>query len=329
MKKRSKLFLLVAGIIFAAGIVICLVGVGVSASEGSQLYAAKLGDGRGYTYEFGDGKTDKITISVTDADINVYGNSESSYIEVINFNENLCSYSGNDAIITFREASEVKDITGIWDSGLSFKGLRYVLRPVVKEKPKTVNIYLEKTAVVKALDIELDRGNVTVSDLDTVSDYEVIIESGKVKLSNISTDSSVKITASGDKSTDISLSRVKADIVKIGAKRAKFIAEKLQSKDCELKIATGSALFDFVPMTEQYTVKVMTKSKLMVDGTEYHDFYKYPAEDAPNDAADKDPTDEDGENEAVSQLIVEGSDLSVTLDTPETDGSGQEENTEE
>ena len=64
MKRKSKLFLIVAGIIFAVGILVCLVAAGISSSTGEQLFAAKIGEDKVYTYKFGDGKTDKIKISV-------------------------------------------------------------------------------------------------------------------------------------------------------------------------------------------------------------------------------------------------------------------------
>ena len=325
MKKRSKLFLLVAGIIFSVGIIVCLIGVSVAHSTGEQLFAKKLGEDYGYTYDFGDGKTDKIKINVTDADVNIYGGQERSYIEVINFNENSCSYSGNNAIINFREAKEVKDLTGIWENGLSFKGLRYFLRHVSNDRPKKVNIYLESAEHVKAFDIKIVKGNVTVKGISTVTDYTITLESGKIFVSDISTESAVNITATGEMSSDISFNNVSASITEIKAKRAKFVGEDFKCDSCAINVVAGSADFDFIPLNERYSVEVYTKGKLVVNGAVCPDSYTYPdGEDEPLEDDEGVEVDENGEI-IESSLYIDGADFSVTLDTPE----GATEETEE
>lgn len=324
MKKRSKLFLLIAGIIFSVGLIGCLIGVSVAHSTGEQLFAEKIGEDYGYTYDFGDGKTDKIKINVTDADVNIYGGQERSYIEVINFNENSCSYSGNNAIITFREANEVKDITGIWESGLSFKGLRYFLRHISSDKPKKVNIYLESSEHVKAFDIKIEKGNVVVKDIATVTDYNITLDYGKIFVSNITTESAVNVTATGEMSSDISFTDVSASIADIKAKRAKFVGENFKCDDCDINVVAGSADFDFLPLNDLYTVEVYTKGRLIVNGVTCPDSYKYPSEGEDTDGEGVE-VDENGET-VQSSLYIDGADFSVTLDTPE--GAANEETEE-
>ncbi len=309
MKKRSKVFLIVSAIIFGVGLIICLIGALVASGDGEQIYSAKIGEDRGYVYNFGDGKTDKIKINVTDANINIYGGSDKSCVEVLNFNENLCSYSGNNAMVTFREATQVDDITGIWESGLSFKGLRYILRPVPADKEKTVNIYLESEEQVKAFDIKLERGTVTVKDLSTLADYNISLESGKVIFENVSTDSSIDVSASGDISTDVIFNGVSADMMTLNAKRAKFTSDKVTFGECEMNVTVGSASFEFVPKAELYTVEIATKGKLTVDGGIYPDRYVYPE----TEDSDKDEPDEET---PVSSLKIAGEDFTVNLVTP-------------
>ena len=309
MKKRSKVFLIVSAIIFGAGLIICLIGALVASGDGEQIYSTKIGDDRGYVYNFGDGKTDKIKINVTDANVNIYGGSEKTYIEVLNFNENLCSYSANNAMVTFREATQVDDITGLWESGLSFKGLRYILRPVPADKEKTVNIYLESDEHVKAFDIKLLHGSVTVKDLKALSDYSISLESGKVVFENVSTESSIDVTATGDMSTDVIFNGVSADMMTLSAKRAKFTADKAVLGECEMNVSVGSASFEFVPKAELYTVEIATKGKLTVDGGIYPDRYVYPEKDGSEEKPD--------EEAPVSALKITGEDFSVNLVTPE------------
>lgn len=322
MKRRSKLFLIVAGIIFAVGVLVCLVAAGISSSTGEQLFAAKIGEDKVYTYKFGDGKTDKIKISVTDADVNIYGGSDKSYIEVINFNENLCSYSANSAVVTFKEASEVKDITGFWESGLSFKGLRYLLLPTSGGGKKTVNIYIDNIEYVKIFDVAIGKGNVTVSGIDSETDINVSLKNGKVNLSDIATESCVNIKASGDLATDVNFKNVTANKVSVTAKRAKFVGEGFKSAECDMNITVGSVTTDFTPLLEKYEIAVKAKGKLVVDEVPYIDSYndKYPADDA----VQSNPDDKDEEKAEIAYLKILGDDLSVSLDTPEPNGTGEE-----
>ena len=318
MKKRSIDFLIVSGIIFAVGVIICLVGVGVSASDGEQIYSAKIGDERGYTYKFENGETDKIKISITDANVNVYGGSESSYVEVINFNENNTGYTANNSMITLRETDKVEDITGMWESGISFKGLRFLLRPPVADKQKTVNIYLAKEEYVKAFDIKIAKGNVSFSSIGTVTDYHISVESGKISFADISTESTIDIKAGGEVSTDISFVRVSADTVTVNAKRAKFEGESFVSDSCEMNITVGTVAFSYQPLAETYTVDIATKGKLTVNGTGYLDKYVYPEKDT-----NEDPPEE-GEEAEPSALKLVGEDLYVNITTFATEDAAED-----
>ncbi len=319
MKRKSKLFLLVAGIIFAAGVLLCLVALGVGSSTDEQLFAAKVGEDKVYTYKFGDGETDKIKISVTDADVNIYGGSDRSYMEVVNFNENLCSYSGNSAVISFKEASEIKDITGFWESGLSFKGLRYLLLPTSGSGKKTVNVYIDNIEYVKIFDITVGKGNVTVTGIDSETDINVSLKSGTVALADIETESCINVKAVGDIASNVSFKNVNARNVTVNAKRAKFVGEGFISNECTMNITTGSVTTDITPELPQYEIRVQAKGKLTVDTEPYLDFYKYSTLESTQGG-------EGDEETELSIFTVAGDDLSVSLDTPAAEGS---DNTEE
>ena len=312
MKNRSKLFLIVAGIIFIVGVLVCLVGAGLASKTGEQLYASKMGEeDSGYTYDFGDSEIDKVKISVKDADVNIIGGAERSYIEVINFNENLSSYVGNQAMITFTESGTADDVMGNLESILSFKGLRYILRPTPKDRPKTVNIYVSDDENVKVFDINIENGNIKLSSISTSTDYDLSLESGKINISKIKTGSAINVEASGTRATDVIIKDVEADSLSLSAKRASFRSESFRVRLCEMNVTAGGAELDFVPLTEIYTVDIATKGKLTVDGEVYPDRYKYPDSDTPV------KTPEDGEEtEEPSALIIAGDDFTVKLTIP-------------
>lgn len=315
MKRISKLFLLIAAIIAVSGILICLLGLGICSKTGEQILASKIGEDRGYTYEFGDKDADKIKINVTDADVTIKGGGDRSYIEVINFNENLSSYVANNAMVSFTETGAASDAMGNLESILSFKGLRYILRPTPAQRAKSINIYLSSDESVRAFDIKIGRGSVYIENIGTNSDYDVTLESGKVSLYDISTESTVTVEATGDMVTDVTLRRVSADSVTLSARRSQFVGEKIIAHNVDMNVTAGSASFDFTPRGDEYTVDIATKGKLTVDGIVHLDKYKYPEE--PADDKDK----EEGEEPSAVKIV--GDDFAVTLDTPD-DGKTEE-----
>ena len=110
MKRKSKLFLIVAGIMTALGVLVCLVGYFVSLRSGERILAGSLDNGKGYTEFFGAAELDKIKLSVDDADINIIGGSDRPYMEILNFNESLYSFTSNSAGLFLRFRSVGKRI---------------------------------------------------------------------------------------------------------------------------------------------------------------------------------------------------------------------------
>jgi len=307
----------VSAIVFVIGVVLCFFGSKTAETTGEQIFAMKSGDDRVYTYEFT--KADKIKIDVTNADINVIcGKGRASYVEIVNFNENLSNYTANNAIITFKETVKVEDIAGLWESGVSFKGLRYILRPVPADKQKTVNIYLAEGVEIKAFDIQLQKGIVSVEGVKTLTDYHVNIESGKVLFTDVTTESGIDIVTKGDISTDVKFTRVSCDFLTLNARRAKFFGESFTSNLCELAVSAGSAAFEYIPKNPEYTVEIDSKGKLEVDGVLYIDKFSYPPKEEEPAPEEPEKPEDETEEEAPepSALKILGEDFSVSLTTP-------------
>jgi len=320
VKKRSKLFLLISGIIFAVGIVLCLVGVGIASSSGEQLFATTKGEDSYYTYSFGDGVTDRIKISVEDAHVNIFGGAEKNYIEIVNFDENSSSYSANGATVTFTQTEEIEDITGLWESGVGFKGLRHLFVSGDTGKEKAVNVYISNDEHVKNIEIKLARGNVEISDLSKATDYSVSLESGRVRISNVKTTKSLAVNSRGDaSSTTVILDAVSAMSTEINAKRAKLKAGTLETDECNVSIGSGSVEMVFVPRYELFSVDIATAGVLDVDGddslSKTYSYTNIPEDDGKDDKEDEVTLE-------TSSLKISGDNLKVVLDTPLEDKTG-------
>lgn len=314
--------MLISGIILVIGIVFCLIGMGIASSSGEQLFATTKGEDSYYTYTFGDGVTDRIKISVEDAHVNIFGGAEKNYIEIVNFDENSSSYSANGATVTFTQTEEIEDITGLWESGVGFKGLRHLFVSGDNGGEKAVNIYISNDEHVKNIEIKLARGNVEISDLSRATDYSVSLESGKVKVSNVKTTKSLAINSRGDaSSTTVILDGVSTMSTEVNAKRAKLKAGALETDECNVSIGSGSVEMIFVPRYELFCVDVVTAGVLEVDGddtlSKTYNYTNIPEDDGKDDKDDESVPDD-------SSLKISGDNLKVVLDTPLEDKTNAE-----
>ena len=88
MKKSTIIFLIISVVLIITGIILCVVGNAKSVSEGSKLFR-QVKDENGNlveTIDLSEEVLNKININVPNANVNVYGNSEKRYVEIINFN---------------------------------------------------------------------------------------------------------------------------------------------------------------------------------------------------------------------------------------------------
>lgn len=300
MKRRSKLFLIVAGVLVALGAVLCVVGYCVSFGTGEQILADRFGSEKGYTEYFGSDDLDKIKLSVEDANINIIGGADSAYMEIINFNENLCSFSNNSSMVTFNQTPDLSSISGFWESGISFKGLRYYLFPGTGKGERVINIYLDSAQTVRCFDLCSVSGNITVSDIDTPTDYNIRVGSGSVTVKNVSTGSALSVESDDPAAVNVCFENVAAEIVRICAAKADFDAVGLSARYCDIAVSGGSADMDYTPFEGgAFSAEIATGGKMTVNGSTYTDLFRYgirdaSAETAAGDAAgDGDGTEED------------------------------------
>ena len=314
MKRKTKIMLLSAAVIIFMGIVMCLAGAAIGSSRGEQIFPENTEEGRRYTYYFGDSEIGRVKFDAVKAQVNIVGGAERSYMEVINFNENLCTFSNSNAMVTFKENPDVSSALRFWESGFTFKGLRYILRSGGSPDGGIINVYLAQDVKVKAFEITVENGKVNVSDIDTPTDYSITVGSGGITMKNITTTSFVTLTAQQASAATVSLDKVYADTLTVKAQIADVKATDIRAHGCDVIIRTGSTSMTYAPPEgEKFTVEVNSMGKLIIDGcTDYMDTYKYvPADDNKKKKTDEEP----------AFVRITGADLSVDLDTPLPDAA--------
>ncbi len=302
MKKRSKLMLIVAAALVGIGLITCLVGAGVSSAAGDPLFAARLEDGKGYRYDFDGSKIDKIKLDVVDAQIQVTGGAKESYMEILSFNENLYSFSRSKSLISFKESPDVSSILRFWESGFTFKGMRYILRPAPKAEDRAIHIYLTDEDFVKCLEIQSQTGNITVQNMHTDTDYLFSMENGSVQMENVTTGSALSITSTGGEPCTVKLQDTTARLFTLELMQGDVQTQGLSAYTSKIHITHGSLTLDYIPREAVFTLQADTKGKLSVNDAGYIDTYSYTTKDE-----NADPDEETPEE----TITIQGKDAAV------------------
>ena len=235
MKPASIIFLIVA-ILFCIGGYACVsVGKSRAAAEGIDLFAgtADADSDYIYKYDFSQDEIGKVAINLKEATVNIIGGSSKSYIELINFAEGMYEFSSSNKILTVSNNSDFSQITDMASLVFNFKGLRSLVNYTqVRDRAKTVNVYVSDEAAVKIFECKLKAGNVSVSGISTQSDYNVTLDAGNLTLEKLTTGSAANISINAGDLTidDCSITNVAIEMKKGDAELITTTADRLSAK---------------------------------------------------------------------------------------------------
>ncbi len=261
MKPTSIIILILSVILIAAGVITCTVANNMAKEEGQYLFDADRSDTENYTetHDLAGVGVTRISLSMENTDVYVYGNAPQSKVVLYNFGSSLI-YGQSGKNITVSDAESFFSLVKIADDSISFGGLSELLFStdhLVREKPKKVEIYLAKNEAVKVLDIKLSRGNLSLQDLRMETDYTLTVGQGDVVISGLSTGSKLNITL--DKGvTNLS-------DVRFG--------------NGNVQVSDGSLIYSFPnDGTRKYTFQV-DEGHIMTDGTDMGHKYRLDADE--------------------------------------------------
>ncbi len=184
MKKTSIVFLVISVLLVITGFVLRNESLKQAKEKGIDLYRQELTKNGDLveTVEFSTENTNKINIKLKNTDINVIGNAEKNYIEIINFNTLEYSAYPNNRSFNI-ENDIISSLSGRAESGnISFDGVRDFVRFNKHNKDKIINIYIASSSQIKIFDIEIENGNVSLSKINQTCDYNIKINKGNITL---------------------------------------------------------------------------------------------------------------------------------------------------
>ena len=176
MKPTSIIFIIISVLLIVGGIIICAVAKDIAVTDGYTLFNDTEGGGSYVRHDFLSSSVTKIALTVTDAEINIYGGAEASYIEFFNFRDGLYTLSATGNSITLDEIPNLTSLLS-FQGGFSFSGMRYFLRFGNTETgPKRVNVYIGADSAMKNITVSGENCTVYADKLGIHCDIQITAE---------------------------------------------------------------------------------------------------------------------------------------------------------
>ncbi|GFI56298.1 hypothetical protein IMSAG013_01354 [Clostridiales bacterium] len=197
------------------------------------------------------------------------------------------------SLISFKESPDVSSVLRFWESGFTFKGLRYILRLSPNKGEKAINVHLTDDDYVKCLEVKSRTGNISVTDMETDTDYIFTMESGSVKMENVTTGSALSVTSTGTQPCAVELENTTVRLLTLNLTEGDVQAKVLSALTSKIDVAHGSINLDYIPRRDLFTIAVNTKGKLSVNEVGYIDKYQYTTKEEDAQPSDDEETEEE------------------------------------
>jgi len=162
-------------------------------ANGQVLFSEEKGDGIFKTENL-EKEISKIELSVTDAEINIYGQKETSYVEFENFRENYYKFSNANKTFYFKETPDMISMLKFWENGSSFKGMRHIFNfKKDLESKKVINVYLSNDMKVNVFNISGDNCTVNLYNMNSASDYNIKVNHAIINATDLETTSTFRV----------------------------------------------------------------------------------------------------------------------------------------
>ncbi len=235
MKPASIISLVIAVLLIIVGLVGCFIAQNMAQANGEYLFSESRGENSVQTIDLTESEISKIELIAPDAEINIYGSQEKSYIEFVNFRENYYSLSTANRVLSFDEIPDVKSMLKFWENGFTFKGMRYILQFHNKEeenKQKVINIYLANNKDIKIFDIKIDNLKLNISNMTSGTDYNITTKTAVIDSSVLRTSSTFNInSAEGDlpaENVTLKFNTALVQNININAKELNWTADRIR-----------------------------------------------------------------------------------------------------
>lgn len=219
MKPTSIIFLVLSVLLAAGGVALCYTAGNMAEKQEIPLYEQTLDEdgNRIVSRDFTDDDINRFRLDLRDTDVNIIGGADECRVELINFPSNGYNLSSATKTVTVENSMGMLSGLKVTESGFRFSGLRHYLNADTwsDDLPRTVNIYVSSAQSLKKLDINLERGSISVKDITGSADFSFTLKSGDIVAENLRTESVFRFTGTGE--TNITLDNVQAGDMSVEA----------------------------------------------------------------------------------------------------------------
>ncbi len=226
MRATSVIFLILSVILAFIGVVVCGIGASLAEEQGIALFdeVTDANDNLIYTYNYAGDGIKKIAVEVGDCDVNVYGNSDTAYIELVNFAQGSYDLSATNLTLSVVDNSNLLKLFSWGSEGINFHGFRHYLKAFdFSDKPRTINVYLTDDSAVKQFDLSVGTGSLSMQDLRFTFDLIGAVEEGGITLTDMVTTSDITLKA-GQGSVELDTVTARTMTVEAGSAAVELIS---------------------------------------------------------------------------------------------------------
>lgn len=280
MKPASIISLVIAVLLIVIGLTTCFIGQNIAKSNNEYLFSETIDGSYIVKQDLTEKEISKIELIVENAEINIIGKSETSYIEFINFSENFYNLKVTNKALSFDEIPNITALFKFWENGFSFKGMRYILKFDSQPDPnlqKTINVYLASDHQIKIFDIEAKNCTLNIEGITTDIDYNLDFNTATINVETLKTNSYFRINADKDSTKAADSIKLNMGHSYVGGLyinatdlNADFNVLKCVN-DAMVKCVTGYVNVGFSNSPMSLNVSLKSNSGLItVDDSEYH-----------------------------------------------------------
>jgi len=268
MKPTSIVFIVVSVLLIVAGLITCSIAQSSAAQEDIQLFPEYADGTSKMVVKFEKADVTKIDIIVNDANVNIIGGAEESYIEVINYKPNFYALTTTSRVLSFNEIPDLKTMMKFWETGFSFTGIRNILNSLRTDLgQKVINVYLTNDHDINQFNVSIDKGSLMIADIHTNGSFDLSVSSGYIKMDNVTTTDVLSIKS--DTSVNVSLSNTSASTANVAMKAADFIADNVVFTTADVSSETGK--ISYMTSLIQTAYNISTGGKIDLWGQDMPD----------------------------------------------------------
>ncbi len=274
MKPASIIALVISLLLMVGGYITCSAAEKRALKNGESLFSVIRNEDSVQKVDLTETTITKMILSAEDVTINIIGNSDSSYIEFINFPENYYSLSIQNRVLSFDEIPDMLSMLKFWENGFTFKGIRhfggFFKSDENADKEKKIDIYLSSDKEIKNFDISAATCRVSIKNMVTATDYIITAESVTVSTDSLSTNSAFHINNGKDiapaANAVLKLGNTTVNNMTINAEQLKITSENFRANgQVNVTCNDGSIEFSSTVPVSRINFNIRSAGNLLID----------------------------------------------------------------